>query len=156
MKVKVKKRRIFLFVIFIPITLTILPIKFTKKLNNNDSNEKFYIASCISEGTTDAGAWIIFGSNEGKFEDEIPVFFNGKNPKNILSHDICNNDTEFIIYGELTKEENEKYYTLNCKSWEIFDEVRRGDHSFRIPFKQFITIYDLNWFDFLLTDKGYD
>ncbi len=151
-----KKRKVILFVIFIPIILAILPIKFTKNHKNTDSLEKFYIASCISEGTTDAGVWVVIGDDKGMWEDGIYVFFNGKDPKKILSYDICNNYTEFIIYGELTKEENEEFYTLNSRKWEIFDEVRRGDYSLRIPFKHFITVYDLFWFDFLLTDKGYD
>lgn len=156
MKEKKIKRRIVLSVILILIISAVFPIKFTKSLKHTDSRKKYYIATCISEGSTDAGAWIVLGSNEGIWEDEMPVFFNGKNPKNILSYDICNNDTEFIIYGELSKDENEKYYTLNSKRWEIYGEVRRGDYSCRIPFKHFITIYDLCWFDFLLTDKGYD
>ena len=155
MKKKKKRKRIIWLVIIIPIILTVFPIKFTKKANNN-SEEEYYIASCISEGTTDAGVWIIIGNNEGMWEDEMPVIFNGKNPKNILSYDICNNDTEFIIYGKLSKKQDEEYYTLNSQRWEIYDEVRRGEYAYRIPFKHFITIYDLKWFDFLLTDKGYD
>ena len=61
-----------------------------------------------------------------------------------------------IIYGKLSKKQDEEYYTLNSQRWEIYDEVRRGEYAYRIPFKHFITIYDLKWFDFLLTDKGYD
>ena len=156
MKKKKKRKHVIWLVIIIPIILTVFPIKFTKKANNNDSEEEYYIASCISEGTTDAGVWIIIGNNEGMWEDEMPVIFNGKNPKNILSYDICNNDTEFIIYGKLSKKQDEEYYTLNSQRWEIYDEVRRGEYAYRIPFKHFITIYDLKWFDFLLTDKGYD
>lgn len=90
------------------------------------------------------------------FEDELSVYFKGKNPKNILSYDIIDSETEFIIYGKLTKEGDEEFYTLNSQKWEISNEVKRDDYSCRIPFRHFITVYDLNWFDFLLTDKGYD
>lgn len=150
------KKRIILFVIFLPIILTVLPIRFTKNPENINKKREFYIASCISEGTTDGGVWIVLGSNNGMFEDEIYVDFKGKNPKSILSYDITDSETEFIIYGKLTKEDDEEFYTLNSRRWEISNEVKRDDYSCRIPFKHFITVYDLKWFDFLLTDKGYD
>ena len=83
MKKKKKRKHVIWLVIIIPIILTVFPIKFTKKANNS-SKKEYYIASCISEGTTDAGVWIIIGNNEGMWEDEMPVIFNGKNPKNIV------------------------------------------------------------------------
>lgn len=150
------KKRIILLVIFLPIILTVLPIKFVKNPKNIKKKKEFYIASCISEGTTDGGVWVVLGSNKGIFEDELSVYFKGKNPKNILSYDIIDSETEFIIYGKLTKEDDEEFYTLNSRKWEISNEVKRDDYSCRIPFRHFITVYDLNWFDFLLTDKGYD
>ncbi len=147
-----KKRKIILSFAILLIFTIFFPVKFTKKFEDIPNDKSFYIVSCISEGSTDAGTWVIIKSNNPMLNEEIPVYFIGENPKKVLSYDICNNYTEFIIYGELTKEKNDRFYTLNSDSWEILDEVKRGNYSFRIPFKHFITIYDLKWFDFLLTD----
>ena len=61
-----------------------------------------------------------------------------------------------IMYGKLVKEFDKslgrEVYTLDCTKWQIYSEVKRGNYSFRIPYKHFITIYDLKYFDFLLTD----
>lgn len=155
-EVKNEKRKIILFFATLFILTIFFPVKFTKKLEDIPNDKFFYIVCCISEGSTDAGTWIIVNSNNPILNEEIPVYFKGKNPKKMLSYDICNNYTKFIIYGKLTKEDDEEFYTLNSHKWEILDEVNRGNYSFRIPFKHFITIYDLKCFDFLLTDKGYD
>ena len=156
-----KKKKILITIILIPIILAFIPIKFTH--NSPNEIKEFYIVTCVSEGSTDNGVWIISESNkENKkenWENGIGIVLNGKNPKDTLSYDICNNYTQFIMYGNLTKDFYESYgkevYILNCYEWQIHNEVKRGKCSFRIPYKHFITIYDLNWFDFLLSDKGY-
>lgn len=156
MKHKFKKKKLILILVILsPVILAFVPIKFTHSKLNNE--KECYIASCVSEGSTEGGAWILISDD---IEDGGAYFtLSGKNPKDILSYDICNGYTQFIMYGELRKQFNKSYngevYSLNCDKWEIYDEVRRGYNSLRIPLKNFITIYDLNWFDFLLTDKGY-
>ncbi len=157
------KKKIFLIIFIsliflIPIILAFVPIKFThSKLN---TEKECYIVQCVPEGSTDAGQWILIGNNKKELvEDYSGFILNGKNPKDILSYDICNGNTQFIMYGELSKNNNElsnkEVYSLNCYKWEIYYEVRRRKNSLRIPFKNYITVYDLNLFDFLLTDKGY-
>lgn len=151
-----KKKKIIIFLTILLAITPIFPVKFTRKEEDIPDDRLFYIASCISEASTEGGTWVIIDSNDPiiiKAKREVSVNFVGKNPKNLLSYDICNSYTEFIIYGNLTKKENEKWYTLHSKKWEIFDEVKRGDYQLRIPFKHFITIYDLRLFDFLFTDE---
>lgn len=155
-KIKICKRQTLFLIILIPIILSVLPIKFTYNSIDSIKSKEFYIAVCISEGSTDSESWMIVGNQDGMWEDGVPVYFTGSNPKNILSYDICNNYTEFLIYGSLSKQNNERFYTINSDKWQIYGDVKRGNYSYRIPFKHFITLYDLKWFDFLLTDKGYD
>lgn len=150
-----KKKKVIMIVFIICIFSLLFPIKFTKHSIDSIDAEEFYIVEYISEGSTDGGSWIIIGSHDGMWADGFAVNFTGKSPKDILSYDICNNYTKFIIYGSLDKVEDE-YYTLKSERWGILGKVRRGGFSLRIPFKHYITIYDLNWFDFLLTDKGYE
>lgn len=157
-----RKKIILILFIIIPVFLTFIPIKYVH--SNPNEEKEFYIVNCVSEGSTDSSIWIISGSNkDNKTEDweyGVSIVLKGKNPKSILSYDICNNYTQFIMYGKLTKEYNsslgQEVYTLNCSKWQIYNEVKRGNNSFRIKHKHFITIYDLKYFDFILTDKGYD
>lgn len=151
---KIKKTKtVVLILILIPVLLAFFPIKFVKKSTNLINTEEFYIVTCVSEGSTDSGTWIILNSNDEIYDNGLPVILTGRNPKEILSYDICNNYTEFIIYGSLRKENNTEYYTLDSKGWDISEDVKRGNYSYRIPFEHFITIYDLKWFDFLFAEK---
>ena len=143
-------------IILVPILLAVFPIKFTYNPINKNDKKDFYLAVCVSEGSTDAGSWIIIGNQNEMWNEGLPVYFTGKNPNDLLSYDICNNYTQFAIYGSLLKDSDETFYTLNCDKWKMFGEVKRGNHCYRLPFKHFITLYDLKWFDFFLTDNGYD
>ncbi len=153
-----RKKMLLIMVIIIPVVLLFIPIRCTHSAPNEE--KEFYIVNCVSEGTTDSGVWIISGSNKDNkkqdWENGVGIVLKGKNPKNILSYDICNNYTQFIMYGKLVKEFDKslgrEVYTLDCTKWQIYSEVKRGNYSFRIPYKHFITIYDLKYFDFLLTD----
>ena len=136
-----KRKKLLLILVIIPVLFLFIPIRCTHSTPNEE--KEFYIVNCVSEGTTDSGVWIISGSNKD-------------NKKEDWEYGVGINYTQFIMYGKLVKEFDKslgrEVYTLDCTKWQIYSEVKRGNYSFRIPYKHFITIYDLKYFDFLLTD----
>lgn len=118
---KKRKKLILILIIMIPIILVFIPIKFV--CNNPDDQKEFYIVQYVSEGSTEGGSWVAIGCNKENWKDGVYISLKGENPKSILSYDICNGYTQFIMYGDLSKKfdesSNKEVYSLNCYKWEI-------------------------------------
>ena len=137
--------RTIILVIAFMIVIGFVPIKITITSEDEIKNSCYYIISLIPEGSTDSGNWICYDQNGIRYTN---VVFQGKLPQNILSADICESGTTFVIYGSLRKESNS--YILQSKSWDILYNVNRNCNSLRLDFDKFITLYDTKYFDFIL------
>ena len=143
-------KKILIFILLIPLMIAFIPIKFTKTKTNFINENEFYIVTFVSEFSTDAGSCILIDSHNGFENQTNSVKLIGNKPQNTISWSIYNSYTEFIIYGSVTLNE-EGYYTLNCKDWDILGKVKGGNSI--CPY--YLCLYDLNIFDKWLVDKGY-
>ena len=129
----------------------VTPIKVS--VNTPMTNVKYacFIVRPISSGSTEGGIWLCIGDENGYWEGGIiPVVLQGNVPQKILSSTLYDNgENTFIVYGLM-----ESNNTINCRKWDILGEVSRSNNSLRIPFKRSITLYDLKFFDFILSEKS--
>lgn len=149
MSLRTKNKKIGKFTLIIIIVLVVsavLPIKISIKSEDDIDSEEYYIVYLVPEGTTDAGQLECHDQNDIYYHN---ISFEGKLPDNILSEDVYKHGTTFIIYGDLTQ--NDDSYILHSQDWDILYQVNRDPESLRIDFRRFITIYDMKWFDFLLS-----
>lgn len=125
-------------IIMVFFLLFFIPIKYVVKSSDINYNNEFYVIRFISETCTDSGCYIIGDQNniEG-YDEELYVTLIGEDPRNYISHTICDNN-KFIVYGTLTKDSNGYSYMLNSNEWDILETIGKGGTH-----KKFITIYDL-------------
>lgn len=133
------------------IILAFIPIKMSLSSEDDIEYSSYFIYYLIPEGSTDAGCIICY-DQDGKHYKKMN--FEGALPQNILSKDICESGTAFVLYGSLSVYEDE--YTLDVCDWDVFGNVNRNCDSLRLDWKKYITILDFKWFDFLLFDKWFD
>lgn len=153
LKQKSKKIVIMIVLLFflILIILAFMPIKMSVSSEDDIEYSSYFIYYIVPEGSTDAGCVICY-DQDGKHYNKMNV--EGDLPQNILSKDICESGTAFLLYGSLTVYEDE--YTLDVSDWDVFGNVNRNCDSLRLDLKKYITILDFKCFDFLLFDKWFD
>ncbi len=150
LKQNIKKRKIlmifFSVLVLIPIILAFMPIKMSIPSTDDIKYSDYFIVYLIPEGSTDSGSVICYDQDEVYYNK---INFKGALPQNLLSSDIYASGTQFILYGTLSI--NEDKYTLNVFDWDIMGYVNRDCDSLRLDMKKYITVFDLKWFDFLLS-----
>lgn len=150
LKQNIKKRKIlmifFSVLVLIPIILAFMPIKMSIPSTDDIKYSDYFIVYLIPEGSTDSGSVICYDQDEVYYNK---INFKGALPQNLLSSDIYASGTQFILYGTLSV--NEDKYTLNVFDWDIMGYVNRDCDSLRLDMKKYITVFDLKWFDFLLS-----
>lgn len=155
MYLKQKSKKIVMTIVLLSslilIILAFMPIKMSVSSEVDIENSSYFIYYLVPEGSTDAGCVICY-DQDGKHYNKIN--FEGGLPQNILSKDIYESGTAFVLYGTLSEYENE--YTLDVCDWDVLGNVNRNCDSLRLNLKKYITILDLKWFDFLLFDKLFD
>ena len=150
LKQNIKKRKILMIIfsvlVLIPIILAFMPIKMSIPSTDDIKYSDYFIVYLIPEGSTDSGSVICYDQDEVYYNK---INFKGALPQNLLSSDIYASGTQFILYGTLSV--NEDKYTLNVFDWDIMGYVNRDCDSLRLDMKKYITVFDLKWFDFLLS-----
>jgi len=147
MLVKNRPKKVFMVIALVPVILAIIPIKISIKSPDDINNKKYYIIYLIPDGTTGAGDLICYDQDNIYYNN---IHIEGKLPQKIITKDIYESGTTFIIYGNIVSINNN--YTLYSQEWDILYNINRNPNSLRIDFKKFITIYDLKYFDFFLSN----
>lgn len=153
LKQKSKKIIITIVILFflLLIILAFMPIKMSVSSENDIEYSSYFIYYLIPEGSIDSGCIICY-DQDGKYYNKMN--FEGALPQNILSKDICESGTAFVLYGTLSVYEDK--YTLDVCDWDVFGNVNRNCDSLRLDLKKYVTFFDLKWFDFLFFDKLFD
>lgn len=147
-KQKSKKLVITIVLLFflILIILAFMPIKMSVTSEDDIEYSSYFIYYFIPEGSTDAGCVICY-DQDGKYYYQMN--FEGAMPQNIISKDVCESGTAFVLYGALSEDE----HTLDVCDWDIFGNVNRSCDSLRLDLKKYVTILDFKWFDFWLFEN---
>lgn len=148
---RLKKNKIIIITVIIPVVMFFIPVKFAVNINNIDKSKEFYILKFIYGTTTDSGWYIVDCWDNKLFNSHIILHLNGKIPSDYLSNSICNEyNNRYVVYGSLEKTTHVSamgiegdYYILNISSWDILSNINGGLH------KKYLTIYDLSWFSWL-------
>lgn len=132
-----------------------IPIKIAFNAIESISDESCLIVRQISSGSTEGRLWLCIGDSNGIYtNDGYIVELYGKVPQDVLSSDIYDNgETTFVIYGSVNnnKLDIDDINFINYRGWDFIGNISRDSESLRLPFKNYITIYDLKFFDFMLS-----
>lgn len=132
----------------------VIPIKFSANLERVSKSRTFLIVRQVSFGSTDAGNWLCIGDHNGFFENEcFVVSLDGNSPARILSEDLYDHgETIFALYTEEPKElDVDAVNHIYCSEWDFVGDISRGSETIRIPYQNYITIYDLKFWDCLFS-----
>lgn len=146
-------RKILLLIAIIFFCSVFMPIKIALNPVNFSSNKPCFIIKQISSGSTDGGLWLCIGDENGFYTHKCyTVELYGKIPQDTISSDIYDSETIFVIYNTANNSLNTDIINrINCYKWNFLGDIHRNSESLRLPFKKHITIYDLKFFDFLLS-----
>lgn len=128
------------YVLILIVSLFFIPINFATTKLKTDKGD-YYIVSYVSDGCTDAGMVVLWETSNADYNYEF-IILTGSEPKNNVGYNIYNNNTQFVVYGELTDE-----YTLNVEKWDVYSEVIGGLH------KKYLTIFDYPWMNWWYEDN---
>lgn len=155
MGIRKRVTKIIFLVIFIPILLNFIPVKFAVKLEDAQQNlgRGRYICVTESKYVHDTG-WIAKTSFNSHLDRDLAVRLNGSSTLNYLSEkefDLKWFETEnqYLLIGKVERFEEDKdikvlYADLNVESWKIVYPINRTSYRKYFTPKSYLNIYDFD------------
>lgn len=152
MKRSHKKTNVFATVVLCMASIVILSLVIPVKIPINDlpSDKQYYIAVHYW-ANTDVG-WFINEDENGRYRnewgepEEYDIAIVGNDPLNTLSHELLSHGVRIILYGTMEETLLDNGYTsrvLHCTGWDVWGG---SQYVSRRPL-EYLTVYDLRWFD---------